>query len=378
MSLVFYDDSPIFGGHEVMSLAGLDALLNRYSKPVFFYATEANSTLCERLAELEGKYDHLRISNLPWHSSKLEGLRNRLKPARARQLQQRFERLGAKLVVAVQGNIEHSSLALHACKKANIRSVSYIPVPHSNRVMGAKLGRMRDLFSRSIFKLPDSYLTISEEMASLLRQRGAVAPIKIVYNGIDIHRFQEGVSHEARKGLQLPPNKILLGVVGRVEFRQKQQQLLVEAVSSVPSLVGRCHLVFAGDGPDSDCLKRLLAAKGVSHTIIPWCDTAPLYQALDALVIPSRYEGLPLVMLEALSSRITVFGSDRDGMRDILPDEYRFAVSNVADLSRTIHKWVDKGCPPPAEELVNRIRSKMSKEQFAESFSREILAKLTR
>ena len=235
------------------------------------------------------------------------------------------------------------------------------------------MGWLRDMFAKRIFLLPSAFITISEEMKRLLIERGAEAPVKIVYNGIDTARFNSGNCGHARAELNLPQDKVLVGIVGRVEFRQKQQHLLVKAVSSDPELLEKCHLVFAGDGPDAGHLKKVLDEEVISYSIFPWCDTAPLYKALNAIVIPSRYEGLPLVMLEALSSGTTVFGSDRDGMRDVLPEKWRFTDSDATQLSKLLKEWIANGCSGPKRALIERVRSEMSQQEFRKSFVEEIL-----
>lgn len=373
MSLLFYDDSPVFGGHEIMSLAGLEAVLAACSEPVRFIASGANTKLCEKLADIAKSHPHLTLEKVPWSSSKFEGLRNRLNPGRIRQLAARFREIAPSLVVAIQGNIEHSSLALHAARLAGIPSTSYIPVPHTNAEMGARLGKLRDVFSAGLVGLPDSFVTITDEMARLLKIRGARAPIHIVYNGVDTARFQPGESSAACRTLSLPEHKVRIGVIGRIEFRQKQQHLLVLAVASNPALKESCHLVFAGDGPDSGELRDVIQRHGISGTVLPWCDPALLYQALDTLVIPSRYEGLPLVMLEALASETAVLASDKDGMRDLLPSEWRFDPDEPAALSKTISRFIGNGKPAPAPSLVARVRETMSMESFKHSFSSTIL-----
>ncbi len=375
MSLLFYDDSPVFGGHEVMTLAGLDAVLRASSEPTVFLAAAANTKLLERLHQLAATHPHLTVESLPWHSSKLEAARNLALPNRTRTLARRFKQLtpAPTLIIAVQGNIEHSSLALRAARHAGIKCASYLPVPHTNRQMGAKLGAARDRFCTPILKLPDAWITITDEMARMLTERGATAPVHIVYNGIDTERFHPGDSTEARKSLNLPNDKTLLGIVGRIEFTQKQQHLLVEAVASSPTLRHACHLVFAGDGPDSPALENLLASHAIPASPLPWCDTAPLYQALDALVIPSRYEGLPLVMLEALATGTSVFGSDRDGMIDLLPPERRFNPDHPESLATILSQWITNGQPGPSPDLVTRVRETMSLSAFGRSFSSTIL-----
>ena len=368
MSLLFYDDSPVFGGHEVMSLLGLEAVLSDFAGPVHFIASSANEKLCEKVAAIAAKHPQLSLEKVGWHSSKLEALRNRLQPSRITVLAERFRQLAPSLVVAIQGNIEHSSLGLHAARSAGIRCASYIPVPHSNAQMGARLGAWRDFFGTHLFKLPDAFITITDEMARLLQQQGAVAPIDIVYNGVDTQRFQPGDAKTACNELGLPIGKIRIGVIGRIEFRQKQQHLLVQAIAANPALAASCHLVFAGDGPDISALQDLIHRHRLAATVLPWCDPARLYQALDALVIPSRYEGLPLVMLEALASGTAVLGSDRDGMKDLLPAAWRFAPNSPAALSAALSSFIGNGRPGPDSALVARVRETMSLESFNRSF----------
>lgn len=373
MSTLFYDDSPVFGGHEVMALAGLEALLLASADPVVFLASRANDKLLSRLDGIAKRHSHFKFETVDWQSSKLEAARNLFQPWRIRRLARRLRELAPERVVAIQGNIEHSSLALHAARCAGVYCASYIPVPHSNRQMGAKLGALRDLFTGPLFRLPDLFITITDEMARMIRQRGAAASVRIVYNGIDTHRFQPGDQAEARALLGLPTDKMLLGVVGRIEFRQKQQHRLVEAIASAAGLAPACHLVFAGDGPDANALQELLRQHQVDGTVMTWCDPAPLYRAMDALVIPSRYEGLPLVMLEALATGKTVFGSDRDGMKDFLPADRRFDPDDATSLASCLVRWMGEGHPGPAAELVSKVRDEMSIEAFGRNFRRAVI-----
>lgn len=373
MSILFYDDSPVFGGHEVMSLLGLEAVLSDFTEPVHFIASSANEKLCEKVSAIAAKHPQLTLEQVDWHSSKLEAIRNRLQPRRIKSLADRFRQLAPALVVAIQGNIEHSSLGLLAARRAGIRCASYIPVPHSNAEMGARFGGLRDLFCAHLFQLPDAFITITDEMARLLKQQGATAPIDIVYNGVDTQRFQAGDGEKACEELGLPFDRVRVGVIGRIEFRQKQQHLLVEAIAAEPELAKSCHLVFAGDGPDISALQNLIRQHQLSGTVLPWCDPARLYQALDSLVIPSRYEGLPLVMLEALASGTAVLGSDRDGMKDLLPAAWRFEPNSAAALAAALTRFVESGRPAPDSALVARVRETMSLESFNRSFSSTVL-----
>jgi glycosyltransferase involved in cell wall biosynthesis len=73
-------------------------------------------------------------------------------------------------------------------------------------------------------------------------------------------------------------------------------------------------------------------------------------------------------MLEALASGTSVFGSDRDGMKDLLPAECRFNPDDPASLAATLSTWMKAHRPAPEAALVQRVRETMSLEAFARSF----------
>lgn len=353
-----------------MTLLGVEALLASPGNEVRFMASLHNTVLLEKLERLAVIHPGLIVERIHARSSKLEALKGRLFKGRISALAARMRECAPALVIAVQGNIEHSSLAMLAARKAGLPVASYIPVPHSHVEMGAKFGALRDLTTPYLFKLPDRFITISDEMARRLRERGAVCPIDVVYNGVDTTRFRNSDKAAARAELGIPEDGILLGVVGRIEFKQKQQQQLLEALRSIPGLAARFRLIFAGDGPDRETLMALATAPPFNGraTILPWVDTALLYPALDVLVIPSRYEGLPLVMLEALACGTAVLGSDRDGMKDVLPEAWRFPASPADALGRKLEEISSLHDLSPQPELVARVMNEMSLEAFAETF----------
>lgn len=355
-----------------MTLLGVEALLARPGARVQFMASADNATLLEKLRSMATRHPELEIHVMQRTSTKLEALRNRLAPSRVAGLAAELAAHHPDLVVAVQGNIEHSSLSLLAARRAGLRSASYIPVPHSNAEMGAKLGWLRDRFTSGLFQAADHFVTITDEMGAKLRARGATCPITVVYNGVDTTRFISRPAAECRGKLGLPGDRVLIGMVGRIEFRQKQQHLLLDAIASEPALRNACHLVFAGGGPDQEELATRAGNHGMADTvtILPWCDPADLYPALHALVIPSRYEGLPLVMLEALCCGTTVLGSDRDGMKDVLPASRRFPPGGPRPLATALRRFLDDGAPAAEPALTARVRDTMNLPAFSHAFRR--------
>lgn len=101
--------------------------------------------------------------------------------------------------------------------------------------------------------------------------------------------------------------------------RNKRQSLLIRALAAMQE-VG-AHLVLRGDGPELDNLLRLARELRVGdrvHIMGFRPDPRPLMLAARAFALVSRREGLPRVVMEALSLEVPVVGTDIRGIRDLL------------------------------------------------------------
>jgi glycosyltransferase involved in cell wall biosynthesis len=326
--ILLIDDNPDFGGHQVMAAYGLEGLLRFGEWEVLALLHPDNLKNHERWSAIQSKTaeGRLVIGEAPSRSSKFQAVKRYFQNAALRQLAERVNREQPDIVLVIQGNIEQCSSAFLLRGKVGCPVVSYIPVPHKHAEMGAKLGALRDLTCRRLYAEPDGFIIISETLGQMLRDYGAAGRIQVVENGIPLDHFKSRPTQaEARAQLNLPEYAFLWGQISRTEFKQKGQdfalELFLERVQQHPDE----HLVFLGSGPDSEALETAAAAHPKVHCL-PWTDQpAPLYAALDAMIMPSRYEGVPLAMLEALANGVPVASTDRDGMRDWLPDAWRFA-----------------------------------------------------
>lgn len=325
MKILAYDDNPDFGGHQAMASHGLEALAAEPSIDLVCMVNPANRRLAGRLAQT----GIAPLLETPCTTRKLQGLRNRLSQGGIRDLAARFAALKPDLVLCIQGDIEQSSQAILAANRAGIPCASYLALPHRLADMGATLGALRDRTNRSLFQKPDRFIAISERMRQLLVERGCTKPVAIVPNGIPLPQAPRARSGEPRA---------VLGMLGRVEFKQKRQDFMVDCFCRFPKHFADCRLLIAGDGPDAKRLERLIAACPRRNDIefMPWqADPEAFYGRIDLLLLPSRYEGVPLVMLEALARGIPVVGSDRDGMAELLPRAWTFAAGDGPALAET-------------------------------------------
>jgi glycosyltransferase involved in cell wall biosynthesis len=371
--LAIYDDSAVFGGHEVMALLGLEVLLEVGVKVLFFYA-RPNTKLLEALTKLQERFSDLALFEYPTESRKLQSLRNHWERNKINALATEFKNWGADAVLCIQGDLEISSRGLLAGKAAGIPAVSYIPFAHSLGDMGAKYGRFRDLFISYLLNVPDAFITISQEAKAHFQRRGTRVPIDVVYNGIDAERF--GASREmARQRFDLPADKPVIALCGRLESKQKGQNFLLHALTRSVFLRDQVLTLFVGDGPDEASLKAEVERLDLNNAVrfTGWCDTASLYAGIDALVIASRFEGMPLVMLEALVSNVPVISTDRDAMKEILPVEWRFPGGDVVALVARLEAVIKNRPVAEIARLSQLVREKMSVESFKSGFTRAVI-----
>ena len=164
----------------------------------------------------------------------------------------------------------------------------------------------------------DQLVLVSErerEEAARLRipTEGVVVP-----NCVDVEWFaaqDDSARAEARAALGLDEAPTVV-CVGRL-CRQKGQDLLLRAWPRVTAAVPDARLVLVGDGPD----RARLAAGAPPAVLLAGRadDPRPWYAAADVVVLPSRWEGQALVLLEAMASARSVVSTDVGGAREALP-----------------------------------------------------------
>nr|WP_245641105.1 glycosyltransferase [Streptomyces megasporus] len=253
---------------------------------------------------------------VPWPASREPGPSLYGETVRAARL---VRRIGPDLVHA------HSAKAGLAARLALRGRLPTVHQPHawSFDAVGGATARLARYWERLATRWADRVLCVSEDERRHGVEAGVRARWAVIRNGVDTERFRPADADaraRARATLPaldgLPPHAPLVVCVGRL-CRQKGQDVLLRAWPEVTARVPDARLVLVGDGP----WRRTLGEAAPRRALFAGAadDTVPWYAAADVVVLPSRWEGMALVPLEAMACGRPVVLTDVTGAAESLP-----------------------------------------------------------
>lgn len=156
-----------------------------------------------------------------------------------------------------------------------------------------------------------------EKQQSLFAERGVVIP-----SGVDTDEFvrlpEPGLFRSQYPELR---EKTLFLFLGRLDIQQKGLDLLIPAFAQVAAVKHDVHLVLAGPDEDdaSTTLRKMVDDNGISQNVtftglVSGDLKKAVLQDADVFVLPSRFEGLSIALLEALYMGLPVLVTDRVGL----------------------------------------------------------------
>jgi glycosyltransferase involved in cell wall biosynthesis len=222
-------------------------------------------------------------------------------------------------------------------------TLGLLHIAGSFKELGFRLGAARErLARRAIRRLDAACLLSGSALETYARVWGGAEArahvVRLPRPGVESCARQQ-----ARASLGLP-DAPLVGIVGRISFKQKGQDAFAKAAKLLLEQRPELHFAVAGDGPDREPLERLLGelAVGERFHLLGQVDGAGRFlSALDAVAIPSLFEGLPLVALEALAVGVPGVASDIDGLRDVWPLAWRVPADDPSALAAKLAQVLD-------------------------------------
>jgi glycosyltransferase involved in cell wall biosynthesis len=186
--------------------------------------------------------------------------------------------------------------------------------------------RYREIVIRATERLSAATVVNSQRVAESLIRRRIARPqdLVVIPNGIDASRFghSKELRESTRDALGLGNNEFVWLALGRLAA-QKAYPTLLGAFVQVLEDVPHSKLLIAGQGPLRAEIESLIRRSYLETSVSLLGfrnDVAALLAAADALVVASRYEGMPNVVMEALASERPVVGTDVGGMPELVKE----------------------------------------------------------
>ena len=203
-------------------------------------------------------------------------------------------------------------------------------IPYVVKVHGSDLNVMADAALRrpqiaAALRRAGAVVAVSQALADKAVALGAEpARVHAIYNGVDEQLFSPGSREAARQRLGLGAEQPLLLYVGNLKSTKGCLDLL-EAFPAVLAQRPQASLVYAGAGACRDELLARAAALGCAERVslvgaVPHGKLADWFRAADLLCLPSHNEGVPNVVLEAMSCGTPVVASRVGGIPEVLPE----------------------------------------------------------
>lgn len=199
-----------------------------------------------------------------------------------------------------------------------------VETPHVREQWRSGWLKSRYVVDRLAGRFVDHYIAVSRANARYLveEKRLPAAKVTVIENGCDLQRFAstQATAASLREGLAFDESDPILMAVGRLE-PQKGHRVLLEALPAVRREFSRVRLVCLGDGAERSALEAQARRLDLSEAVRfagyrP--DVEAWFPLADVVVLPSFYEGLPLVAIESLAAGRAVVATAVDGTPEVV------------------------------------------------------------
>lgn len=164
---------------------------------------------------------------------------------------------------------------------------------------------------------------------------------KIIKNAIEVYKYHRDpeIRKVIRKQLDISDDCIVIGHVGRFQF-QKNHELLIDIYSSLCKKYCNSRLLLVGGGVEEDNIKNKVRMLNLKKNVIfmgTQNNVHEIFQAMDVFALPSRFEGLGIVLVEAQAAGLPCVTT-----KSVVPESVN-VTGNVefVDIHASIEQWVE-------------------------------------
>ena len=222
------------------------------------------------------------------------------------------------------------------------KNVKLIHTVHDTKIY-SKLSR-NDIRIEKFFV--NKIIAISNAALDCILMRGIKRDkIKVVYNAINLEKFEFNEK-------KIDINSIVIGNVARLIPEKKGQDVLIKAIAKLKKIYPNIKCLLAGDPPlgkegNIHYLEKICREYDVSNNveILGNINDIPNFlRTIDIFVMPSRYDGFGISLIEAMATGVPCIASNIDGPKEIIKNNeygFLFKSEDYIDLAKKIKDVID-------------------------------------
>jgi glycosyltransferase involved in cell wall biosynthesis len=310
------------GGGEIY-LQYLALGLSRLGHRVFVLCS-ADSAM-DKLAENLDRFSEVRRLELRNTYRRLtRSLGAALDFGQQRRLRLAFQRLCPDITHINQQVAEDGLDLILAAQSSGVPFLSTIHIAQSAEALGARLGKLRDLVTSKVLRRVNAvHITVADCARSIVLSRfGFLDPrqIRVVANGVPFTHGNGTTRNDVRARWGVSSGEVVLGTVGRLDA-QKQPTFALQVMATLRQKGLPIRYVWVGDGLMRKIFEEQAQRLGIAGyvNLEGWRDdVADCLQGFDIFVMPSKFEGMPLALMEAMAAGLCCCVSDVDGMTEMI------------------------------------------------------------
>jgi glycosyltransferase involved in cell wall biosynthesis len=199
--------------------------------------------------------------------------------------------------------------------------------------------------------------------------------IEVIFNAISPFKLNDTDRIVTRQKLGLQQDDFFMLAVGRLVY-EKGHEFLIEAVPAVLPSFPNLIVGICGNGPLRGQLEMQISSLGLEKNVKllgQWENVRELLAAADAFVLPSRWEGLPMALLEAMMAGLPVIAARVQGVEEVINDGvhgFLVPLEDSQELSKAILQLLNTPAQQQAMGLAAsaRITQGYTTEQMCEKY----------
>jgi glycosyltransferase involved in cell wall biosynthesis len=233
-----------------------------------------------------------------------------------RRVSRRYGRALRRLIEDRRPALVHAHLYASAAAAAQATRDLVVPLVITEHTEAPWRGRRAREVSREVYRRADRVVAVSTAIRNVL-----VEEYDVPSGQVDVV-LPATTAPVAERPVARGPRGAVVGVVGRL-VPEKGVDVFLQAASLVLAVVPHARFLAVGDGPMRADLERRAAALGIADSVTFTgfrADAPQIIAGLDLLVVPSRSDGSPLVVCEAMAAGIPVVASRVGGLPDLVAD----------------------------------------------------------